>query len=377
MLSLREIRTFDLTRIRETDDTPIWRAKILTSLATHLRIALKVNLMVVAPVTLLLSVVSSSTRLPQLAITVFVLTNTSFIALNAFYHAWWRPRYNQKANPWQLLLALLTVAALGFVAALAGLAILAALDIAAPASAQTITMASIIVSVVYGFAFFTSEDGRRHGRDTLLRLQQADDRQAESERARQNAERTALQALVNPHFVFNGLNSIAALIHEDPLRAEETTLRLARLMRHVLETRDQKTVRLDAEACIVRAYLEIEQVRMGDRLAFEVVIPENLLHIPIPPMLLQPLVENAVRHGAWQKSGGGHVRFEARWQGRRCELRISDNGPGFSRLKGTGSGMRLVRERLENVYGSEFEMQLERNHATGETTARVVIPVAP
>lgn len=354
------------------------RRRRLASLVHHAGVAARVNLFVVGPLTLLLLLLTEVTpaQVPRLLLTVAVLTNSSFLVINTYYHVVWEPRRSSRRWTDRLIL-LAALPCLGGLAALGGALLLELTDQSLlPKRPSGIVMVSALISTVYGMAFFATEDSRRSRREALLQAAYADRMQEEAERAREQAEVTALQALVNPHFVFNGLNSIAALIHEDPDRAEETTLRLARLMRHILEMKDVNLVPLEKEANITRAYLDIEKLRMGDRLHYEIALPPTLLAIPVPPMVLQPLVENAVRHGAWQRPQGGCVWVEARARGGRCEIVVSDNGPGYSREKGTGTGMRVVRERLARMYGDAAEMKFERDLEEGRTIVTLTVPIS-
>jgi sensor histidine kinase YesM len=198
----------------------------------------------------------------------------------------------------------------------------------------------------------------------------------EAEGARDQAQVVSLQSLIKPHFVFNTLTAITTLIHEDPHRAEEVTLRLARLMRYLLELEDGALMSLDSEFGVVRAYLEIEKVRMGDRLHYEVAAPPELLPIAIPSMVLQPLVENAVVHGIREREGGGHIGVRASADGGYCQVEIIDNGPGFSDEKGIGRSMRLVRDRLGRLYGHDYELRLERDGRDARTVVTLRLPLA-
>jgi two-component system LytT family sensor kinase len=165
------------------------------------------------------------------------------------------------------------------------------------------------------------------------------------------AELRALRAQLQPHFLFNTLNSIAALIPMNPRGAEEMTTRLAEVFRYALRASDRESAPLGEELDFLRAYLDIERARFGDRLRVEERIEPGLEVVPVPTLLLQPVVENAVRHGVAARPGGGRVILDARRRGDRLVLSVEDDGPGFDPSvagspSGNGFGLHSVRERL-------------------------------
>jgi LytS/YehU family sensor histidine kinase len=163
------------------------------------------------------------------------------------------------------------------------------------------------------------------------------------------AELRALRAQINPHFLFNTLNSIAALIRIDPAAAEATTTRLADVFRYTLRASDLSHARLADELHFVREYLEIERTRFGKRLRVVESIETELEDAEVPTLLLQPLVENAVRYVVSPREEGGEIRISARRAGATLELSVADDGPGIdavSQSSGTGFGLHSVRERL-------------------------------
>jgi len=163
------------------------------------------------------------------------------------------------------------------------------------------------------------------------------------------AELRALRAQINPHFLFNTLNSIAALIRVDPAAAEATTTRLADVFRYTLRASDSGEARLGDELAFLRQYLAIERTRFGTRLVVEEDIARGLEDARIPSMLLQPLVENAVRYAISPRADGGILRLAARADGALLRLTVADDGPGLdatARASGNGFGLHSVRERL-------------------------------
>jgi len=195
------------------------------------------------------------------------------------------------------------------------------------------------------------------------------------------AQLAALRAQINPNFLFNSLNSIAQLIRTDPDRAEACVERLAEMFRYVLRHREEDFVPLADELEMARAYLDIEHARFGDRLRLETHIDSPSLHQLIPSLVLQPLVENAVRHGLSRKRGGGTVRIDAALADGCLELVVDDDGLGmpaaaFERLYERGIGLRNMRDRLERLYGPAHLPEITSAPGTG-TRVRLRLPLRP
>src|SRR5262249_31348200 len=170
------------------------------------------------------------------------------------------------------------------------------------------------------------------------------------------AQLAALRAQINPHFLFNSLNSIAQLIHTDPDKAEVCVERLAEIFRYLLNRAEKEFVPLGDELQIAEAYLEIERARFGDRLQVETHIDPRSLKQMIPNLILQPLVENAVKHGLSRKLGRGTVRIDAEINGTLLTLTVLDDGLGMangalSEVYERGVGLSNLRARLERLYG--------------------------
>lgn len=180
------------------------------------------------------------------------------------------------------------------------------------------------------------------------------ERLAASERATVEARLKLLQAQIEPHFLFNTLANLQALISVDPKRALDMLNHLDGYLRATLATTRNDSATLAEEFALLRAYLEILAIRMGARLAFELDLPEALAGVNLPPMLLQPLVENAIRHGLEPKVDGGRVRVAARESAGRLCLTVEDTGLGIgtSPQRGTGVGLVHVKARLAAAYGT-------------------------
>jgi sensor histidine kinase YesM len=186
---------------------------------------------------------------------------------------------------------------------------------------------------------------------------EADLRAERLQRQALRAELEALQSRVHPHFLFNALNTIAALIGEDPPRAEAAVERLATLLRHALEGGRRPWVTLRDELVVVRAYVEIEQLRFGERLRFEARVAPELEGMAVPPMILQPLVENVVQHAVAARREPTHVALWARRDGDALELGVEDDGPGTSQHRGTGTALADLRARLELAYAGRAGLE--------------------
>jgi signal transduction histidine kinase len=338
----------------------------------------RVNLYAVPPSTLLFFVLSSNHSAQNLArvfAVTLVVANCNFLFLNSFYYLVWRRWRTRGAQAYLILCTVAPV--LGAAAALTAKALLWFLVSGLTSASFWPLMAmNALLAVLFGLAFFRVEDLRQAQHATLARLETSEEKQKDLEGARERAQIASLQALIKPHFVFNTLNAIVALIPEDPKKAEETTLRLARLMRHVLEVSDGDMMSLKSELSVVEAYLEIEKVRMGSRLSYDIQVPPELAALPVPGLLLQPLVENAVMHGVRQRPDGGYVRVRISGDDAYCQVEVVDNGPGFSTHHGAGQATRLVRSRLEWLYRQDHEFRLERDAAAGETIVVVRFPFA-
>jgi sensor histidine kinase YesM len=189
-------------------------------------------------------------------------------------------------------------------------------------------------------------------------------RQQEDERARQlvtEARLSSLESRIHPHFLFNTLNSISALIREDPLQAERTVERLAALLRYSLDNNARGLVPLRQELRVVEDYLEIEKTRFGDRLRFTVDAPPDLAELEVPPLALQTLVENSIKHAVAPSRQGGEIRVSARMAADRLLLEVSDDGPGFERPSlRQGHGLENLQERLSALFDGEGRLEMAR-----------------
>jgi LytS/YehU family sensor histidine kinase len=217
------------------------------------------------------------------------------------------------------------------------------------------------------------------GAHALLFYQRSQERERRSLELAASLARAKLQALrmqLQPHFLFNTLNAISTLVHRDPRAADEMIGNLSDFLRLTLEPAEQQEIPLGEELKFVERYLAIERVRFGDRLRVEVDVPADLLATPVPSLLLQPLVENAVRHGLEPLGAAGLLRIVAKREGDRLWIAVIDNGRG---LPGTptervGIGMANTRERLAARYGAAAGIML-RPAEGGGTSAEITLPL--
>jgi LytS/YehU family sensor histidine kinase len=176
------------------------------------------------------------------------------------------------------------------------------------------------------------------------------------------AELKALRAQVNPHFLFNSLNSISALTSVDPAKAREMCILLAEFLRMTLGLGEKNTIPLSEELSLLHRYLAIEKVRFGARLQMEEDVQEASKTIQLPPLILQPLVENAITHGIANLSDGGMVRLSGTGHNGRFSLAVENTfDPEATPMRKSGLGLKNVRQRLEARYGNEANM-----HVTAE-----------
>jgi signal transduction histidine kinase len=195
------------------------------------------------------------------------------------------------------------------------------------------------------------------------------------ERQALQAQLQLLQAQIEPHMLFNTLANLQGLIALDPVKAQAMLDQLILYLRATLSAARAQSTTLGQEFALLDAYLGLMSVRMGARLSFALDLPEDLRGRELPPMLLQPLVENAVAHGVEPNVAGGHVQVTARAAGGCLELLVSDTGRGLDAgpgKPGTGLGLANIRERLRGMYGERASLSLEA--APQGAVARIILP---
>ena len=182
-----------------------------------------------------------------------------------------------------------------------------------------------------------------------------------------------LKSQLQPHFLFNALHSIAELMHHDVDAADRALTRVSELLRATLEAGGRHEIRLAEEIALVERYLDIEQIRLGDRLATRVDVEAKALDALVPIFVLQPLVENAVRHGIASRTAGGNVLLHARAGDGELRIDIEDDGPGFDAAATERIGLTNTRARLAGLYGGAQRLEIGRS-ASGGAAVRVVLP---
>jgi Histidine kinase len=201
-----------------------------------------------------------------------------------------------------------------------------------------------------------------------LQLAELKRKEAEYHRMSQQvteAKLSALQAQVEPHFLYNTLASVQALTEVDPQQASAMTGHLIQYLRNALPKMRESVSTVGQEIELVRAYLNILQMRMGKRLSFDIAVPPELMDAPFPPLMLPSLVENAIKHGLEPQREGGEVRIGAEAADGKLRLIVSDTGKGFAETLGTGVGLTNIRERLAAMYGDAAKLTLAAREPHG------------
>jgi sensor histidine kinase YesM len=231
----------------------------------------------------------------------------------------------------------------------------------------------LVISLAVGLGISSFETMRHKLQGATIQLRT---RQMEQERANKllaEARLSSLESRIHPHFLFNTLNSIAALIPSDPARAEATVGKLASLLRFSLNANHASLVPLEQELRIVRDYLEIETTRFGPRLRYEIAVPAALGDLKVPPLALQSLVENSVKHVAAQRSEGASIQIGGARENGRLLLEVIDDGPGFSLTTiAPEHGLGNLSARLELLFNNEGRLDVTRENE--KTIARISFP---
>ena len=200
----------------------------------------------------------------------------------------------------------------------------------------------------------------QQGRQLTRKLSEQEFQLLSLEKLKTRAELDALQAKINPHFLYNALNSIASLVHEDPDKAEEMTLLLSKLFRYSTGRDGELFSSLADELEMVKTYLQVEQVRFGNRLTFSVDISDPALsELKLPQFLLQPIVENAIKHGIAKRADAGRIDVRIYEKTGELHLCVHDNGPAFPDDMSGGYGLRSIQDKLKLLYGDDARVELQ------------------
>jgi Histidine kinase len=236
---------------------------------------------------------------------------------------------------------------------------------------------SILGTVLVGSLAIAPIYLRRRRQSAVRDLRDAKLRRVNAERQETEARLQSLQAQIEPHFLFNTLAHILRLHQVDAQRGRAMLQSLTEYMRSALpQMRGQKDFTLGHELALTRAYVNVQQIRMGERLRVEIDVPTPLMQARVPPMTVLTLAENAVKHGLGPKGEGGTLRIEASLQGEVLEVAVCDDGVGLRLGAGTGHGLSNTRSRLAAAYGSRAALEIG-NRPAGGVRAALLLPFAP
>lgn len=222
-----------------------------------------------------------------------------------------------------------------------------------------------IVGVIYYYFWKASQQVNKKMDEQEVRLLQL-------QQNKTRAELAALEARINPHFLYNALNSIASLVHESPDTAEEMTMNLSKLFRKTTGKNSETFCTLEEEIELVKTYLKIEQVRFGNRLQFEANIPEKCKSHALPTFIIQPLVENAIKHGISGLTGQGIIGINARCEDNLLTISVADNGPDFELGENSGYGLTSIQEKLRLLYQDKGTISV---HNSPQKEVVITLPI--
>lgn len=293
----------------------------------------------------------------------------SFLVFGNFY----------ELKGWRIVIPLSLGAVLGVSLSIIVSGLMNGMQLTAMGTALAPNLDKVLVNLFVAFFFgiiilyfFLSRERHHHASNALkeVQIKNLDHRKLIAETQLQ-----LLQAQVEPHFLFNSLSNVISLIETDPARARLMLESLTRYLRSSLSRSHEQDGTLKDEVDLIENYLKIIQIRMGDRLAYKINIPDNLLGQPFPIMLLQPLVENAIHHGLEPMAKGGQIRVDARQQADVIRISVIDNGCGLTDDNLSGFGLYNVRQRLQSLFGESGKLTLENNTPQG-VCASIEIPYA-
>jgi len=221
--------------------------------------------------------------------------------------------------------------------------------------------AAMPLAIVFGLGALLHGLLRDQVQEMKAKLQEKEVAEERAKKLAVEARLRSLESRIHPHFLFNTLNSISSLIGEDPARAEQIVGRLATLLRASLDSSNQSLIPLHEELAMVESYVDIERVRFGDKLSGSVAAPAELQNAKVPPMSVQALVENAVKHGIALQSGGGEVCVTASADSGNLRIEVRDTGPGFELAAiPAGHGLNNLVERLDALFGEKACLNVVR-----------------
>lgn len=225
----------------------------------------------------------------------------------------------------------------------------------------------IIITVGFARTYYLQKQERQK------RAERLEERAESLEAQLTEARLEALRMQLNPHFLFNTLHAVSTLVDRDPGGVRRMIARLSELLRHVLDEDAPQEVPLSQELDFLDDYLEIQSIRFQGDLDTDIDVPPELQDVQVPNLILQPVVENAIKHGASQVRGVGRIEIRGRRNENRLVITVRDNGPGVPAAQEDGLGLRNVRARLRELYGEDQELRLE-SAPDGGTRAILEIP---
>jgi sensor histidine kinase YesM len=358
----------------ETMDAPAKKRTLGNRLLADVKYALIINLICALIVTFLLS---SGHEFFENLVASNCVGCLAFLLLDGGRFLLWR--HLRQPRPWFVLLCTVAVP----ISQYGGLAIYRwlwgyrSMSVTEMASAKYLSLTLFSLMAAGGATLFFAN------REKMMRLQAAADadraRAATVERQATQAQLQLLQAQIEPHMLFNTLANLQGLIGFDPERAQLLLDHLIQYLRATLGSSRARSTTLGQEFALMQAYLSLMSIRMGTRLTFSLALPASLEAVAMPPMLLQPLVENAIRHGIEPKIDGGHIAVSAERDGDSLVLTVADTGLGLDHpdqdRHGTHVGLANIRERLAVLYADGATLALTNARPAG-AIARMTLPLS-
>ena len=310
----------------------------------------------------LLVLIGCGTWLRALSFTLPLALCFSFISSSAYYVCRALPLARRKFLAWLSYFGVSAVLSAGIWLSIANFwhQALQSVDFALDLPPNTWWIAGFLAALLYILSILIY--------DVLLAfdsMRQAELRQAASDLHAREAELQMLRTQINPHFLFNSLNSISALTSIDPASARDMTIELAQFFRQTLALSDQQKILLKQELQLCQHFLAIEKIRFGSKLSTEFMIAPDSELCSLPPMILQPLLENAIKHGIRDLSEGGTIKIYARCQDDWLQIVIENpidaSSPQMDAKQGTGTGLKNLRARFHNLYGNRCRVEWQKN----------------
>ena len=221
------------------------------------------------------------------------------------------------------------------------------------------------IGLIFGFIVFYFFLSRHQIRYAGSKAREEHLKRLTSEKEMAETKLRLLQAQIEPHFLFNTLSNVLSLLDTDVKKGRAMLLNLTRYLRLTLDKTRSKITTLEQELETVSAYMNIYKVRMGDRLEFSIDVSDDLKQMTLPPMLIQPLVENAIKHGLEPKVAGGRIHISIGRENGILRIVIADTGEGISENAGDGVGLTNIRQRLTSLYGEKARLILKQNAPSG------------